>query len=412
MQKKIQREARAAGRESHATAMITAILFLAILFAGGILFWILPDKARSEQENRTLQQLPTFSFARFFDGTFGEEMNDYYADQFPARDFLVGVKGVSEYALGKGANNGVLLGEDGQLAQYLFTAYRADGSMTSDTDCFDPETVSAGCAAIGRLQKTLAQEDIDLTVLIPPRTLDVTISAFSLSSDGSDTLHDTLYAALDRQLDGSENVVDMTAFYREKYAAGEYVYYKTDHHWTTRGAYYAYETLMRTWGRESEILPQDAFYQTQTADFYGTAWSRSGFKFVAPDTLELWLRGNESDFVTADPKSGTSFSGFYNMSYLEEKDKYSAFFDGTHSLLTVTRKDGTARERVLVVKDSFANSVMPFLAQHFDLVVLNLSGSGDETRVSQYAREYDCDRVLLLYNLENIVSSPRLSRVK
>ena len=83
-------------------AIATIALFLGVLFICGILFWILPDKEKSEQENRMLQGLPEWTPKRFFDGDFGNEMNAYYADQFPARDFLVGVKGSTEFLLGNG----------------------------------------------------------------------------------------------------------------------------------------------------------------------------------------------------------------------------------------------------------------------------------------------------------------------
>lgn len=388
-------------------AIATIALFGGVLFICGILFWILPDKEKSEQENRMLQGLPEWTPKRFFDGDFGNEMNAYYADQFPARDFLVGVKGSTEFLLGKGENNGVLLGKNGQLAPHLFTAYMQDGTVVQDTDSFDPDTVLAGCDAVLRLRTSLAEKGIPLTVLLPPRTIDVAASAFSFPTEGSDALHDAVYGHLT-----GEGVIDMTAFFRQKYDAGEYVYYRTDHHWTTRGAYYAYLSLMESFGMSEQVLPADDFSVRQVPGFYGTAWSRAGFKFVESDTLELWMRGNESEFVVRDEKTGQSFSGFYNLELLEQKDKYAAFFDGTHGVLTVTKTGGEKRERLLIVKDSFANSVMPFLAQHFDLVVLNLSGSGDETRVSRYCEEYQCDRVLLLYNVENVVSSPRLSRVK
>lgn len=413
MQKDDRQANQKATRKAHGSgvqrgiAMATTILFLGILFLCGILFWILPDREKSEQENRMLQGMPEWTLKRFFDGDFNSEMNAYYADQFPARDFFVGVKGGSEFLLGKGENNGVLLGKNGQLAVHLFSAYMQDGTFVQDTDFFDPDTVLAGCDAILQLRASLAEKDIPMTILLPPRTIDVSASAFSFPIAESDALHEAVYAHLT-----GDGVLDMTDFFRQKYAAGEYVYYRTDHHWTTRGAYDAYLQLMESFGMSEQILHEDAFSVTEIPDFYGTAWSRAGFKFVEPDTMELWMYGNESEFVVRDEKTGESFTGFYNSELLNRKDKYAAFFDGTHSVLTVTKKEEEKREKLLIVKDSFANSVMPFLAQHFDLVVLNLSGSGDETRVSRYCEEYQCDRVLLLYNVENVVSSPRLSRIK
>ncbi|MBO5294277.1 MAG: hypothetical protein J6B71_03415 [Clostridia bacterium] len=134
-------------------------------------------------------------------------------------------------------------------------------------------------------------------------------------------------------------------------------------------------------------------------------------KFVPPDTMELWLLGNEDEFtVTAD---GRDLDGFYSMGYLAKKDKYSTFLDGTHDVVTVKKRTDEERQTLVIFKDSFANALAPFLAQHFDLVLLNLSSvRTDYTDVTAYAREYDADRVLLVYTLENVITADKLTRMR
>ena len=104
--------------------------------------------------------------------------------------------------------------------------------------------------------------------------------------------------------------------------------------------------------------------------------------------------------------------GLYSRSFLEVKDKYAVFLDGTHNRLRITDSEGTGRETLLVAKDSFANCMIPFLARHFDIVVLNLSDGGDETNLSKYVEKYGCDRVLIVYGLENATTSYRLSGIR
>ena len=99
-----------------------------------------------------------------------------------------------------------------------------------------------------------------------------------------------------------------------------------------------------------------------------------------------------------------SFSGWLVRDYLEGKDKYGAFLDGTHNIQTVFQNtEGTSggRERLLILKDSFANTLVPFLAQHFDLVILNLAGG--ITDASRYAEEFGVERALIVYNWENLI---------
>ena len=143
-------------------------------------------------------------------------------------------------------------------------------------------------------------------------------------------------------------------------------------------------------------------------NFYGTTWSRAGFKFVAPDAMEIWHFEEEDGYTVTDPDTGKSFAGFYNRDYLAKKDKYSAFLDGTHGILTVTKNTDEARPTLLVLKDSFLNSMVPFLAQHYDLVVVNLSVGGVKP-LAQYIEQYGCDGVLIVYNAENIIENNALS---
>jgi len=125
--------------------------------------------------------------------------------------------------------------------------------------------------------------------------------------------------------------------------------------------------------------------------------------------MDFWLLGNEDSFaVTAD---GKMLEGMYSTAYLAQKDQYSAFLDGTHDIVTVKKKDGTARPTLLLFKDSFANSLAPFLAQHFDLVLLNLSSARTDFSDTQaLVKQYKADRVLLVYTLENVVGATKLQK--
>ena len=383
--------------------IVTVCVFLSLLIGFSLAFWILPDRSFSDEENRSLRTFPRFSWERLFDGSFSREINEYFADQFPARDDLVGLKGVAENALLKGENNGILLGKNGQLAQRLFDVQCADGRVLTDCDGFDDAHIREAGAGLIRANENL---DVPFTVLLTGRTLDVAASAFVYPREGSDALLSAVEGAVG-DVDYLQTVPEM----RERYDAGEAVYYRTDHHWTTLGAYYAYAALMRNWGMDEQTLPMEAFTrQTASEAFYGTAWSAGGMKQVAPDSLEIWLLGNEDEFtVTAD---GRALAGLYSYSYLEKKDKYSVFLDGTHDVVTI-QKEGEERPTLLLLKDSFANALAPFLSQHFDLVLLNLSSTrNDYTNVSARAAEYGADRVLLVYTLENVITADKLSRLR
>ena len=395
-------------------------LFLFVLYGFSILFIVLPDESFSAEENRNLQTFPAFSTESLLDGSFSSKINTYFADQFPLRNGLVGIKGVAETVLWKGENNGVLLGADGQLGVRLFTMYKSRLERTADMDFYYTENVRSTIDGVNAFADSCT---LPLVTLLPPRTVDVAADSFSYPTLLSDRLHEQLVSGFS----SDAHFLDVLPLFREKHAAGEYVYLRTDHHWTTYGAYLAYCEVMREFGMEAEILPESAFTKETIADFYGTTWSKAGYKFVGPDTLELWSMGNDDDFTLtfysvkqAKDENGKIISvrepyqtmtSFYNRDKLSEKDKYAAFLDGTHNELTVSKTDGNFgdREVLLIAKDSFANTMVPFLSQHFDIVVVNLAAN--LTDLSNYIELYGADRVLLIYNWQNILENNNLAAI-
>ncbi len=382
---------------------LTVIVFLTVICGFCAAFFALPDLAFSPEENRSLAKMPRASVQAVFDGAFADGVNDWFADQFPLRNTLVGIKGVCETALGKGENNAILLGADGYLARSRFDMVSADGSTLGKTDRPDASNLELAVAGVKRVREAL---DLPFAFMPVGRNLDVCAASFAYPACGSEALCNVL---LFPSADGF--CVDTVTPLCQRHEAGEEVYFRTDHHWTARGAYYAYAELMRAWGLEDEILPEDAFSVESVEGFYGTLWSAGGMKFVPPDTLELWHAPNESDFeVIAD---GKLCEGLYSRAYLQKKDKYSVFLDGTHDVVTVRKKTGGERETLVIFKDSYANAMAPFLAQHFDLVLLNLSSARtDFTDITALSATYRADRVLLIYSMENMITAQRLSKLR
>ena len=386
------------------TQILTVVLFVLPLALGLLLFVALPDNAFSPEENRSLQTFPKLTWQSLKEGKFSSQMNEYFADQFPVRETLVGMKGIAELALGKQGNNGVALGKDGVLAVRWFDAFVNRTTRVYDTDYYSKDAITAQTAALNQLSADLAAQNIPLTLLVPLRTLDVYGSKTNYPMEAANAL----WADIDAGLDDSLGYLDLREVMQSASASGDYVYYRTDHHWTTAGAYLAYKTLMTEWGREADVIHESNFTAETVEDFYGTTWSRAGLKFISPDTLEIWHFEGEDAYTVTDPATGESFKGFYNRDYLAQKDKYSAFLDGTHSVLTVTKDTDEQRPTLLVLKDSFFNSMVPFLAQHYDLVVVNLSVGGVKP-IAEYIEQYGCEGVLVVYNAENIMENNALA---
>lgn len=380
------------------TEMLTVILFCVTVAALALFFVLLPDREFSQQENRNLASFPEVTAERFFSGELGREMNVYFADQFPMRDVFVKIKSAVEIGFLKGENNGVLYSYE-QLAVKDFDAYKSILEITENTDRIYGESVKAQINSLVRFGE---KAEIPVVTLIPPRTIDITDRVFPYDRPDGDLMFDLAKSALT----DTAGYLDLLALLREKFDAGEYVYYRTDHHWTTLGAYYAYCEIMRSLGKEDKILPKDTFEIEQTEAFSGTTASRANFPFCRKDVLEIWHLPDDGEYeVIAD---GEDIGGFYARDYLSKSDKYSVFLDGTHNLTTI-QKQGEERETLLVVKDSFANCLIPFLAREYDIIAVNIH---TVNAISAAAEAYGADAILIVCNGENLMTTGDLGKIK
>ena len=184
----------------------------------------------------------------------------------------------------------------------------------------------------------------------------------------------------------------------------EDIYYRLDHHWTSLGAYYGYAALMEAMGLEVTPL-SDYEKTTVSADFKGTTYSSSGVRWMAPDSIDIYVP-EEGITVTAwngtQPEEGV----LYDWSKLEVKDKYS-FFLGGNKPLAVVKGPNADGPRLLVIRDSYSDSLAPFLTADFSEVHL-FDPRYNKTPVSQYVAENNIDQVLVLYSVANFVSDGNL----
>lgn len=375
--------------------ILTIVLFCSFLAVFSVLFLFMPDMVFSEQENRDLAQFPEFTEESFFSGKFSTDMNEYFADQFPLRNLFVKIKSGFELTLLKGENNGVIYKND-QLAVKDFEVYQSLGK-TQNTDHVYPELIKAQLGSVNKLSQKL---DIPVVTVIPPRVIDITDGLFEYDRPDGDIAFDVMKETLCDEA----GYIDILPLLREKYENGEYVYYRTDHHWTTLGAYYAYCEIMAELGCKDKIIPIEDFEIEQIENYSGTTASKGNFPFYKKDVLEIWKTESEVFDVIID---GEKKESLYNCEYLTKNDKYSVFLDGTHDV-TEIRKNAPDRKTVVVAKDSFANCLIPFLAEEFDIIALNLNAVSS---VSAYAERYNADAVLIVYNLENIITSTSLSKI-
>lgn len=350
---------------------ITAAVFCLFLAGFGLLHILLPDRTFSPVENRSLAQLPEFSWPALRDGSYTAGLEKYLEDQFPLRDGWMGLKNRYEYLLGKREFHGVYLCGD-RLIHKIEDASRAEQNA-------------------GYLRKLTEQTDIPVYLGLIPTAAEVYKNLLPAGAENFDQLD---YLEKVR-----ESVPDAIWVDIEKWmdsASGVPLFYRTDHHWTSAGAWRGYAALMEAMGEPYEPLGTP---ESVSEDFYGTLYSTSGVHWLKPDTIERYLSG---EGVTVEDAEKGETHGLYVDSFLEEKDKYASFLGGNAPLYIVRNPSAATDKKLLVVRDSYADSLAPFLSQYFSEIHL-LDLRYYRTPVAQYAQENGMDQIFVCYSVENFV---------
>lgn len=360
---------------------MTCTIFACLIFALGVLTFAMPAEEFSEEENRYLSVPPVFSVESVFSGRYTGDVASFVCDHVPFRLALLRGKCESERLLGRGENNRVLFGKDGYLIKRL--------------ELEDTDTLKESLAGAQKLAAFFEKNGIPATFICAPRAID-TLGAYLPSGYPSGT--DATKAYLTSHAEGA---VFPAALLAEKAARGEQIFFRTDHHWTPLGAYYIYEMLGEKMGYSP--LPLSAFdAEVATGDFLGTSASAALLPNVTPDRIVRYRYEGDDALTVTDMSTGEVKMGLYRDEFLQKKDKYASFLGGNFAHLRITGEGD--RPRLLLIKDSYANCLVPFLARHYDIDLIDLRYLRDDA--PDYIREISdtqgFDRALLLFNLQSL----------
>ncbi len=355
---------------------VLAILLILYIGVMAIINMVTPSRVFSESENRMLEQAPHFSLANLIQGKYTSAYEKYIADQFPWRDGWIGVRSEAERVLGRNESNGVYLGRDGYLLQ-KFTEPSDEVFQSKVAD------LNAIAASLPGLRKYL---------LLAPTSVKILADKLPANAPVDDEL--VCLNRVRRSLDKSITCVDVyDALYSRK---EEDIYYKTDHHWTTRGAYYAYQRLGEVMG----FTPHDQSYfriARVTDSFYGSLYSTGGFRNLQPDAIDLYLPRVPEQYQVYYYDDQKATDSLYALENLDKKDKYAVFLDGNKSLIKITTNADSQR-KLLLLKDSYANCLIPFLTGHFrEIYVVDPRYYSDS--LSDLAKTSGVTDLLMLYNV-------------
>jgi len=355
------------------TDLVTALLFCGFLFAMTAMYLFLPKKDYSVQEKRYLAEAPDLSREAVLSGQWGEDAETYLADHMPGRDFFVGLNAYFDLLTGRQPAKDIRLVE-GRLVEAPASGDRGETNL----------------AAVNAFAVTV-QRNVDL-MLIPS-------AGWASGQEGyrDDEVLRGLY-----DLSGeSVTPVEVT----DIYSGRPELYYRTDHHWTSQGAYLGYQAYVTSKGRDCRL--EEDFRKETVEGFQGSTYSRSALWLTPGEKLELW-QGSD-DLTVTNGEAKEPHQGVFYRERLAEADKYTVFLDGNHSLVRVRNPEKTGK--LLVIRDSFSNCLGAFLAESYGEVVL-VDLRYYRQPVSKLVSEEDFDDILVCYSIGNFLTDANLSMLR
>lgn len=382
-------------------AVVMTLIFSLVVSTIAIVNAAMPKKDFSENENRVLAEFPAFTLENLFVGTpsvddsgaqtrriWTTDFETYISDHFMLRDQWVGLKSLVELWAQKKDSSGVYFAKDGYLIEQFWS--------------YDNRKLQRNVESIKQfIEMVNEQFAIEVKTMIVPTANDILKDKLPMFAPEVD--QQELIAQIKQELSGFIDVTDVLSAHKE-----EGIFYRTDHHWTSLGVYYAYQEFCNQMGIAQKPL---SWYQPEVLSdqFLGTNYSKANLYTVKPETMMYYKSPNASllqvEYLAAGRVIKTSDS-LIEYQFLEEKDKYSAFLNGNQPVTKITTENKNGK-KLLIVKDSYANSFAPFVTDDYQEVhLIDLRAYKQSTL--QYIEQNGITDILILYNLENFVEDTNI----
>ncbi|ETP72713.1 hypothetical protein UYO_1315 [Lachnospiraceae bacterium JC7] len=372
-------------------SVITVMMITIMILIFGVWFLIAPKKEFSENENRQLALAPVYTFQSLKDGSYMTSIQKYLSDHFPIRDEFMTFKTKTEILTGKEEINDIYIAHDG----YLIEAYS------------EPKQNGKIINQFGKLYQDIttdAKNNISL-MLVPTAVTVYNDKLPAAAPDKGDLKQlatmDTIYEALPeiKRIDCYQGLLAQAQSEKGSDNVSS-LYYHTDHHWTTFGAYIAYRQYCEAMGITP--LEESSFTKTVvTNSFRGTVYSKLNDTTVPGE--EITIYENPENRLTVNYQDSEEVTdSLYNKDYLSKKDKYSMFLNNLHPLIEITNETADSDKVMVLVKDSYANSIVPFLVNHYRKIYVfdtRYYRFGPASFINEHPEVTD---VLILYNMNTI----------
>ena len=365
--------------------IILSVFVLSFLF----LFIITPKQTFSENENRVLEKFPMLSIDSILDGTFIENLENYTTDHFPFRDMFMNIHSTIERWLGKTIINGVYIGSDDTLIEEYKKPQKTDLFIQTLNSFYDRNNY------------------INTNLMLVPTS--ITINKDKLPNNASSYSQLEVLEYIKKNIIFSTiDIVDTLKENNKTYP----MYYRLDHHWTSYGAYYAYIEFCKQ--NSLEYLPISEYSIDEvTKEFNGTLYSKASLYSLKSDSIHVFKPKNgenlKVEYIVGDKI--TTKDSLYEYSYLDKKDKYSLFLNNNQPLIKITNNNINNGKKLLVIKDSYANSLIPFLTYNFNEIHV-IDPRYYKASITEYTKNNNITDTLFVYNMNTLDTDTGIYSIK
>ena len=370
-----------------------AIVFCLMIFAIPVLYVMIADSDFSALEKRKLSQFPTPTVETVFNGKFGKDFETYLNDQMPLRTFFVGTNAYYDQISGRNGLNGIYNSKDDYL---MVTPVKESPTLENN---------------IKFLSEFVESINVPSYICVVPTSGYIYES--ELPSNHYKYRDSEIIGKVESSFTGLKNTefINLIDNFRA-ISKGEQLYYKTDHHWTSLGAYECYKIL----GDKMGFAPtaQESFDIESYSGFYGTNYSKSALWFTPGETLEIWNNKNRPSgsikmYINEGGEVTVSDELFFRGN-LDTNDQYTAYLDGNHAMVTIKNENADSDKKLMILRDSYSHCLAPFLADNYSEIVL-IDVRYYLNPVSEIVKQQGIDQILILYSLDSIVNSTDIAGI-
>ena len=355
------------------------IIFMTVWILLVVLNFIIPTKSFSEQENRYMAKFPKFTFENLVSGKYSEELNDYINDYFVFRNAWLKTKSFTELALGKKENNGVYIGKNG----FLFEKFE-----------FGEEELKNVKSTLKSMNNLTNKIDIPIYFALVPNSIYINSDKLpdNVEVDNQEEIIDKIY-------ENTQNTINIDTVDILKENKENYIYFKTDHHFTSDGAYLVYLKFCEK-ANISPVTLENYERKCISEEFLGTFDSKAQIPNQEKDKIYVYMNDNNRTVKSAiyDNKETNKI---YNEEYLSKKDKYSYSLNGNNSKVTIKTNIQNGK-KLLLIKDSYSHIMAQFLCQNFEELHF-IDPRYYTGNLNDYIEENNITDILFLYNVSTFV---------